>query len=378
MQNIFKNKTTIIIFSICMCLFNFLLLKASASKSYFKDSKILADGITHKKTKRCLHGKPAIVNVIVVDAKKNNTVKPSFGSYFINALNNVKEITHIEDAIVGINASYFKPDSGVPLGASMIDKKIITGPLYKRVAFGITPDKKYQMQKIDIKGEINVGKKKLPLFNINQPVFSNNRFTVFTDQWGTCTPKTSIYYSHIAVKDGMIKNIKNSSIFIPKGGFVIVGPNKFFPKYIDKKDKITYSVKLMPDKWNDMQYALGGGPFLVKNGRKFIDKQNFTPSFLWKKLPRTAIGYTKAGTLVIVTIDGYKKGISEGATMSELSQIMWDLGCYNAMNLDGGTSTQMVIKGKLVNYSKIKDGYKVTNALVIIAPILGTQSLNIK
>ncbi|OGH97636.1 MAG: hypothetical protein A2104_09775 [Candidatus Melainabacteria bacterium GWF2_32_7] len=376
MQKIIKNKITIIIFSICLCLFTFLLF--GANKSYSKNPNILAKGITHKKIKRYLHGKPAILNVIIVDSKNNNTVKPSYGSYFLNALNNVKEITHLEDAIAGINASFFKPDSGIPLGTSVIDKKVITGPLYKRVALGITSDKKYYMQKIDIVGNINIGEKtKLSLFNINQPVFSKYRFTIFTDQWGRSTPKTSNNYIHAAIKNGKIKNLKTSSISIPKGGFVIVGPHKLFPKVIGKQDEITYSVKLIPDKWNDMQYAIGGGPFLVKNGKKFIDRQNFTSAFLWTKLPRTAIGYTKAGTLVIVTIDGYEKGITDGATMSELSQIMWDYGCYNAMNLDGGTSTQMVIKGKLVNYSKIKDGYKVTNALVIIAPILETQNLKI-
>lgn len=375
MLNISRNKVNIIIFFIWICLCTYLLLKASSSKSYYKNSSIIAKGIVHKKIKRCLHGKPAILNVIIVSPKNKNTVKPSFGSYFINALNSVKQITHLEDAIAGINASYFKPDSGIPLGTSIIDNKVITGPLYKRVAFGITSDKKYRMQKIDIIGNIDIGKKaKLFLFNINQPVFSNHRFTVYTDQWGMQTPKTSANYIHVAVKNGNIRNIKTSSIYIPRGGFVIVGPHKFFPKYINKQDKITYSVKLIPENWNNMQYAIGGGPFLVKDGKKFIDKQNFTPSFLWKKLPRTALGYTKAGTLVIVTIDGYKKGISDGATMSELSQIMWDFGCYNAMNLDGGTSTQMVIKGKLVNYSNIKDGFKVTNALVIIAPNLGTQN----
>lgn len=370
MLNIRMRTLNIVIFFLCLCLFSFLLLKPNPGKSYFKDFDTVADGVVHKKVKRWLHGKPAVINAIIVSPNNNNIIKPSYGSYFVNSLNNVKEIALFEEAIAGINASYFKPDSGAPLGASIIDNKVITGPLYKRVVLGITNDREYRMQKIDITGTINIGNSKnLSVFNINQPVFSNHRFTVFTDRWGRYTPKTSHYYVHAAIKDGKILNIKTSRILIPKGGFVIVGPSKLFPKHVSSQDKISYCVKLTPESWKDVQYAVGGGPYLVKDGKKFIDKQKFTTSFLWTKLPRTAIGYTKAGTLVIVTVDGYKKGISEGATMSELSQILWDFGCYNAMNLDGGTSTQMVIKGKLMNHSDKKDGYNVTNALVIVPNI---------
>ena len=54
--------------------------------------------------------------------------------------------------------------------------------------------------------------------------------------------------------------------------------------------------------------------------------------------------------------------------MSELAHVMQELGSYNAMNLDGGTSTQMVIKGKIVDYPIVKGGGRVTNALLIIQP----------
>ena len=126
--------------------------------------------------------------------------------------------------------------------------------------------------------------------------------------------------------------------------------------------------KLVPQKWNNIKYAVGGGPYLVKNGRIFIDKQNFSKSFLWKKAPRTAIGYTRAGNLILVTIDGRQKGVSEGATMTELAKIMWELGCIRAMNLDGGTSTQMVIDKTIVSNPSVKGGTKVTNALLIVKP----------
>jgi len=324
--------------------------------------------ISFKRVNRWLNGNHAMVNVIVVNsAAENLAIKPAFGSYNINSVRKVKDLVKNENAVAGINASYFKPDTGVPLGTSVVNGEIITGPLYQRVVFGITKDNKFKMAKTDISGEISIAKDvKLPLYNINQPIFSQTGFTVFTDRWGLKTPKTSVYYCHIVVQDNKIQYIKQSSVAVPRGGYVIVGPRSKIPKGVIKQfDEISYSAKLSPEDWNDVNYAVGGGPYLVRDGKIFIDNERFSNSFLWTKAPRTAIGYTKSGNLILVTVDGRQKG-SCGATMAELAKIMSDLGAYNAMNLDGGSSTQMVYRGRVVNNPTTKGGNRVTNALVVV------------
>ena len=324
----------------------------------------------HRQVKRWLNKKPAVVNIFTINPKATNVIiKPSYGSYFLNNVKRVSKIVHLEKALAGINASYFKPDIGTPLGVSIIDGKVLTGPLYNRVVFGITENNEFKIDKITLDGDIFIGNRiKLKLYNLNQPAFSNTKYTIFTDRWGNHTPKTSPHYSHIVVENNKVKYIKNSSVPIPRNGYVIVGPHSKLPKYIQKNDVVSYTVKVLPESWKDVKYAVGGGSYLVKNGKPFIDDEKFPNSFLWHKAPRTAVGYTKSGTLIFVTIDGRQKGVSEGATMSELAQIMWELGAYNAMNLDGGTSTQMVVNGKLVNNPNVKGGCKVTNALVIVLP----------
>lgn len=343
--------------------------------SFMNNSNEIKPNITHKRVKRWLNGKPAIVNILIVNPRNSGVViKPANGSYYIGSMKSVKDIAAIEEAIAGVNASYFKPDSGAPLGTSIVNGKIITGPLFKRVTLGITRYKEFKMAKINIKGEISIGQNvNLDLFNINQPVFSSRSFSVFTDQWGRVTPHTSAHYSHIVVQNDTVRYVKNSSVPIPKNGYVIVGPHSILPKYIKVGDFVRYNTKIIPDDWDEVEYAIGGGPYLIREGRIYIDNQKFSRSFLWTKSPRTAVGYTKKGTLVLVTIDGRRKGFSEGATITEIAKIMKELGCYNAMNLDGGTSTQMVYKGRLVNYPAVKGGSRVTNALMIIIPAVGTN-----
>lgn len=383
-----KGKFSILLlFFICLFINNHLAFSTiiKSEKSYSdseQESKIssinftsyeysqLQPDIIHKRIKRWLNGKPAIVNILMINPKGSNTlIKPSYGSYYIDNVKSVKDIAKMEGAIAAVNASYFKPDSGAPLGTSIINGSIVTGPLFKRVTLGITQDNKFRMEKINLSGIIKIGEKvNLALFNVNQPVFSRKAFSVFTDKWGKRTPYTSHYYSHIVVYNNTVQYIKNSRVQIPKGGFVIVGPHSLLPKSIKTKDQVSYTTKIIPEGWDDIKFAVSGGPYLVRNGKKFIDNQKFSKNFLWSKSPRTAVGFTKAGTLILTTIDGRIKGHSEGATISELATIMYELGCYQAMNLDGGTSTQMVYKGNLVNTPPVSGGAKVTNGLLIVIP----------
>lgn len=72
--------------------------------------------------------------------------------------------------------------------------------------------------------------------------------------------------------------------------------------------------------------------------------------------PRTAIGYTKDNSLIMLTADG-REGASIGLTLIELANLMKELGCVNAMNLDGGGSTVMYVKGKLLTNPQYKEEY---------------------
>lgn len=342
------------------------------NNAMFKNKNNSEKGIVHKTTTRWLNGKPAIVNIITVNPQLGDLViKPTYGEYVLNDLKRVKEFALKENAVAAINASFFKPDIGAPLGVSIINNEILTGPIFRRVVLGINDNNEFLMDRLDIKGKINIGKDiELQLVNYNQPVFSKEGYTIFTDRWGKKTPFTSTKYCHVVVVNNRVKLVKQSSVDIPKKGYALVGPRNLIKGLIDKGDSVKYSMKIGPEKWKKVKYAVGGGPYLVKNGEIFTDRQMFTNKFLWRKEPRTAIGYTRAGTLILVTVDGRRRGVSEGATIKELAKIMWELGAYNDMNLDGGSSTQMVYNGKLVNVPTLKGGSRVTNALIVVPACL--------
>ncbi len=101
-------------------------------------------------------------------------------------------------------------------------------------------------------------------------------------------------------------------------------------------------------KWK-MSNAIGGGPVLVQNGLIQITNEEelkFTGKAIHDKHPRTCMGYTNDGYLIIMAIQGRFPGVAEGATLEQEAKLLIDVGCVEALNLDGGGSSCMLINGK--------------------------------
>ncbi len=96
--------------------------------------------------------------------------------------------------------------------------------------------------------------------------------------------------------------------------------------------------------------ALGAGPMLVTDGhiRVTADEEVFFGSSIPSTHPRTAVGRTRDGSLILLVVDG-RQPESRGVNLQELAAIMHDLGAVDALNLDGGGSTTLVVNGTLLN-----------------------------
>ena len=121
-------------------------------------------------------------------------------------------------------------------------------------------------------------------------------------------------------------------------------------------NSITYSQM----KSLNFRCAASFGPVIIVNGRP-----TFYGSGGYGIHPRTAIGQTKDGAILMLVIDG-RQSHSSGATMGQVRDILLNYGAYNAFNLDGGASTTMVYNGVVVNSpSDILGERYVPNAFII-------------
>jgi exopolysaccharide biosynthesis protein len=79
-------------------------------------------------------------------------------------------------------------------------------------------------------------------------------------------------------------------------------------------------------------------------------------------------GIDRRGRLLLVTVDGRQPGVSEGVTLQEGARLMQSLGAVDAMNLDGGGSTAMVVVGLLVNHPSDSTGERADGDAVVVLP----------
>ncbi|MEP7237418.1 MAG: phosphodiester glycosidase family protein [Ferruginibacter sp.] len=121
-------------------------------------------------------------------------------------------------------------------------------------------------------------------------------------------------------------------------------------------------------KWK-VKTAVGGGPVLIQNGKIRITNEEelkFTGKAISDKHPRTCMGYTKDGYLIIMVIQGRFPGIAEGATLEQEAKLLIDIGCVEALNLDGGGSSCMLINGKETIKVSDKTGERPVPAVFLI------------
>lgn len=323
----------------------------------------ISQGVIYVGMVKYINSRRVKVNVAEINREINSNIEviPMNASVKMHSRASINKIIKDKQALVAINGTYFKPNTGTPLGTLVINNEIISGPIYKRAAFGITKTG-YKTERLGFFGSIIKGEKKISIDNINQPRMLFSNVLIYTNKWGVKSPITKPGSKHISIKNGKVIAESDNSLIIPNGGYVISGPKDKLEE-IKTGDKVEINYSLTPN-WEDAQHIISGGPYLMKNGEIFIDTVNEKLTSIAGRNPRTAIGYTKDNILIIVTIDGRKEG-SSGVTITELAKIMKDLGCYEAINLDGGSSTVMYAGGYTYKGTSSNYPAMVSNALVV-------------
>lgn len=323
----------------------------------------VADGVKHIKMVRYYNGRPVRINIVEVNQKvaAGYEVKPATASKTLPHKRSLRNIAQNTNSIVAINGGFFKPQTGVPLGTLMIDKKIYTGPIYDRVALGIF-ENGYDVGRVQLDAKISSGNTEVKIDNINQPRMLSSYILAYTRDWGAYAPASPQYGVQLQIVGNKITAASANPLSIPKDGYVIVGPKSKLSKFFGA-ESVDIQINTNP-RWENVKHIISGGPYLVKDNQIFIDMTAQKLQSIGGRNPRTAIGYTKDNDLILVTADG-REGSSIGLTLNELAGLMKSLGCTNAINLDGGGSTVMYVNGQIVNRPPQPGGIALSNALVI-------------
>ncbi len=122
--------------------------------------------------------------------------------------------------------------------------------------------------------------------------------------------------------------------------------------------------------WKASRDIVGGAGLLRRGGRSLrpVDwvPEKVREGFTTDRHPRTMIGVGEKGAIWLITVDGRNPGVSLGMTFSELQRLAERVGLRDALNLDGGGSTTMVVRGEVINHPSDPTGpRKVSDALLV-------------
>ena len=121
-------------------------------------------------------------------------------------------------------------------------------------------------------------------------------------------------------------------------------------------------------KWS-MQTAIGGGPVLLHNDTIRItnnEERLFAGKAIHDRHPRTAAGYTNDGRLILLVVQGRTPGLAAGASLTQLARMLQQLGCVEALNLDGGGSSCLLINGRNTIQPSDKEGQRPVPGVLLV------------
>ncbi|MBE1591076.1 phosphodiester glycosidase family protein [Nonomuraea angiospora] len=323
---------------------------------------------------------PWDVKVVMIDAG-------AFGGSFAASLGTsvakretVSSMAKAQNAVVGVNGGFFnihtdKALRGEPVGASVVKGRLLSEAVPGRSAVVL----KGRTAKItELKTTVTATSQdgqKTEVNGVNRAV-TTDELVLYTEEWGAKTPTGGT--DAVLDANGKVVGVRESGAAVAAGTRVLHG-NGLAADWLNEHAFQDWTVKVdtkVVDLRTGKALALtpdlnviAGSVGLVRNGKvKITAKQDGHDSvnMILRRHPRTLLGTTRNGSLIIATIDGRNPGVTVGANFLEAAQFMRWLGATQAINLDGGGSTAMVVGNKLIN--RPSDGVErgVGDALLVL------------
>jgi hypothetical protein len=345
----------------------------------------VADGVEHTHFRReAPGGGQWNINALRVDMSKARLDVIRARDAAIG-LETVTSIAARTGAIAAVNGGYFRTSGdflGDSTGTLQIDGIVWSDPDRGRASVGIVRERNGAhliFGHVAWEAAITAGRQKRAIDGVNR-ARGTDELVVFTPEFGPATI-TDDSGAEIVVRSGRVAEIRDNAGAspIPRDGFVVSGRGSartWMLQHLRAGTRVRTQMGFRPvdrgrgNPWSGAEDILGAGPRLVTNGRVDVTdvREKMIPTFATDLHPRTAIAALRDGRALLLTADGRRPPERVGLALDDLARLLIELGARDAINLDGGGSTAMVIRDKLVNFPTDATGERpVSDAIVIRA-----------
>ncbi|MBQ3054767.1 MAG: phosphodiester glycosidase family protein [Oscillospiraceae bacterium] len=282
--------------------------------------------------------------------------------------------------IAAVNADFFNFGEGVPFGIMIDGGELLTTPPNYYRALVIKSDGTAKIldhgsmmnRILDLRGSLQ------QLTGVNIPHSEANSLVLYNHRYAASTKSSADSVEVVCkVLSGEFRDEETLSLRVSEvrtvsgntplseGNVVLSGVGSYKDLLASLQVGEEFTVRFaFVEAWKDTEFAVAGNQILLKDGvvQNISDGAN---------APRTVVGLKADGSMVLLTLDGRQSSYSAGGTYKNVATVLRDLGCVDAMNLDGGGSTTFVLRPigefgrRVVNRPSDGSARRVANAIVL-------------
>jgi hypothetical protein len=262
-------------------------------------------------------------------------------------------------AVAAINAGYFNRNNRLPLGALRRDNQWLSGPILNRGAIAWNDAGQFYLGRLALTETLTAANNlRWPILFLNSG-YVQRGISRYTPAWGaTYTPLTDNEIILVVQQNQITNQLPGgkagaTNLAIPPDGYLLTlrGNAVSSAAQLPIGTTVNITSTATPADFNRYPHIVAAGPLLVQNRQIVLDAKSeaFGNAFISAKAIRSGICTTNTGNLMIAAVHNRAGGA--GPTLAEHARLMQLLGCVDALNLDGGSSTSLYLGGQLLDRS---------------------------
>lgn len=318
-----------------------------------KQSQQLAKGVEYTFYQDELDGRQIQAYAVTLAPGAAYELHPFSAAGTYNGRGYVSRIAQQERLLVAINSSYFDADGWV-IGNTKYRDNFISADFTPRSALTLGKNAAGVAQDTVYSGTVRFPDGSSAVLKGMNRVRLANDFVLYNEYYAPST-KTNQWGAEAKVDKATGKVLAVSAkgnMAITPGTYVLSGhgAQKEALLRLKKGDRIALKESLGSSEADQAETVISGGPLLLQDGRVKVrmTEERIAKDIAAGRSPRTAVGVKKDGSLILLVVDG-RSSASAGMTLNELARYLLRLGARDAVNFDGGGSSVMAVRGKVVN-----------------------------
>jgi len=313
-----------------------------------RDPRLLAlqsQGLQVQRRVASVGGKQVLINTVRLDPQRVPLeLKPLNRPDGMQGLSSLSQLARQDDALIAINGGYFNRVNRLPLGAMREQGRWLSGPILNRGAAGWKSGELPSFDRLMLIETIEDSSgQRWSVSSVNSG-YVQKGLARYTADWGSSYQPITGTEMGVLLRQGVVQQrfelgelnrgvaLRNGDLLIvARGGVSVPWQNG---ERLNLQSRPSSAVGEKPN-------VLGGGPLLLQNGRVVLNgtAEGFSSGFLAQGAPRTVVA-SDGRQLWLITIQGVN---NPGPSLMETALLMRQEGLQDALNLDGGSSTGLVL-----------------------------------